>query len=214
MKERKTPIGYYNYTVILTYAGMLSAFVSILMSINGCFLDAAVFLMVSGFCDMFDGKVASTRKRTDSEKRFGIQIDSLSDLISFGVTPAIFVYMITDRRVSSMIVAALFVLAALIRLAYFNVLEEDRQKTTSERRSVYLGVPVTPVSVLLPFVHLLVTIRVFRGDLPYLILLLLCAVGFLAPVKIKKPGMTGYLILVLIGILITIGMLIRFLANV
>ncbi|MCR5501726.1 MAG: CDP-alcohol phosphatidyltransferase family protein [Lachnospiraceae bacterium] len=209
MKERKTPLGFYNYTVVLTYAGMLSAFVSILMSINGRFLDAAIFLMVSGFCDMFDGMVASTRKRTEQEQRFGIQIDSLSDLVSFGVTPAIFVYMITDRKVSSMILTALFVLAALIRLAYFNVLEEERQKTTEGRRTAYLGIPVTPVSVLLPFVYLLEAKGLFRGDLPYLILLFLCAAGFITPVEIRKPGLKVYLILVLIGVLITVGMLIK-----
>ena len=78
-------IGYYDYTVILTYLGMLFAFSGILMVIGEDYWDAVFCLMLAGICDMFDGAVAATKVRTDSEKRFGIQIDSLSDLISFGV---------------------------------------------------------------------------------------------------------------------------------
>ena len=64
-------------------AGILFAFEGQLWAALGC-------LMFSGVCDMFDGKVASTKKeRTRSEKRFGIQIDSLSDLVCFGVLPAV-----------------------------------------------------------------------------------------------------------------------------
>ena len=50
--------------------------------------------MITGLCDTFDGAVASTKDRTASEKRFGVQIDSLCDLIGFGVLPGIFVYII------------------------------------------------------------------------------------------------------------------------
>ena len=53
---------------------------------------ALLCLMFAGFCDMFDGKIASTMKRTKQEKRFGIQIDSLSDLICFGALPALIVF--------------------------------------------------------------------------------------------------------------------------
>ena len=85
-------LGIYNYTVILTYLGMLSGFAGILFLLNGNVRGALICLMISGVCDMFDGKVASTKKdRTRSEKRFGIQIDSLSDLICFGVLPALIV---------------------------------------------------------------------------------------------------------------------------
>ena len=91
-------LGIYNYTVILTYLGMLSGFAGILFLLNGNVRGALICLMISGVCDMFDGKVASTKKdRTRSEKRFGIQIDSLSDLICFGVLPALIVYSVGRR---------------------------------------------------------------------------------------------------------------------
>ena len=85
-------LGFYNYTVILTYLGMLTGFYGITCLITGNRKGALVCLMIAGVCDMFDGKIASTMTRTKKEKRFGIQIDSLSDLICFGVLPALIVY--------------------------------------------------------------------------------------------------------------------------
>ena len=78
-------IGFYDYTVILTYFSLLSATTGIVVSLSGgghpyygCF-----FLLFCGFCDAFDGKVARTKQgRTRAEMDFGIQIDSLSDLAS------------------------------------------------------------------------------------------------------------------------------------
>ena len=85
-------LGVYNYTVILTYLGMLSGFFGILCLFSGHTEGALLCLLGAGVCDVFDGKVASTKKdRTRSEKRFGIQIDSLSDLVCFGVLPAVWV---------------------------------------------------------------------------------------------------------------------------
>ena len=84
-------IGYYNYTVILTYVGMLFGFAGITYVGSGNLKMALICLLMAGLCDMFDGKVASTRERTKQEKRFGVQIDSLSDLICFGGLPAVIV---------------------------------------------------------------------------------------------------------------------------
>ena len=114
-------LGIYNYTVILTYLGMLSGFSGILFVLGGNIWAAIVCLLISGVCDVFDGKVASTKKdRTRSEKRFGIQIDSLSDLICFGVLPSVIVYALGGSWLRAVACGA-YVLAALIRLAWFNV---------------------------------------------------------------------------------------------
>ena len=85
-------LGFYNYTVILTYLGMLTGFSGITCLITGNKKGALTCLLIAGLCDMFDGKIASTMIRTKQEKHFGIQIDSLSDLICFGVLPALIVY--------------------------------------------------------------------------------------------------------------------------
>lgn len=205
MKRRA--IGYYNYTVVLTYCGMLSAFYGILCAIGGHYSAAVVCLMVSGVCDMFDGAVAATKDREKSEKRFGIQIDSLSDLISFGVLPGIFTYMISSQKKLVGLIAALFVLCALIRLAYYNVLEEERQNETTEKRKSFLGVPVTTIAVLLPIVFLLFDRNIFKNPVCFPILLTVVGIGFVTPVEIKKPGVIGKICILVIGFFEILGVL-------
>ena len=84
-------IGFYNYTVVLTYLSLLSAGAGIMVSLSGKghpYLGI-FFLLFCGLCDAFDGKVARTKKnRSEIEKNFGIQIDSLSDIVAFGILPA------------------------------------------------------------------------------------------------------------------------------
>lgn len=84
-------IGFYDYTVILTYLSLMSGTIGIMLCLNGMghpYLGM-FFLLFSGLCDTFDGKVARSKKdRTTQMKKFGIQIDSLSDLIAFGMLPA------------------------------------------------------------------------------------------------------------------------------
>ena len=206
MGEKKRLCGYYNYTVVLTYFGMLAGFTGIVFTVEGSYRQAILCLMVAGVCDMFDGTVAATKERAADERRFGIQIDSLSDLVSFGVLPAIFVFMISGQNPVVGFFAALFTLCALIRLAYFNVLEEARQNQTTGHRKSYLGVPVTTIAVLLPAVYLLYDYRVFKNTLCFPALLILMGVGFLAPIEIKKPGAAGKIGILFIGMLEAVGM--------
>ena len=212
IKEKKTGmkkklLGYYDYTVILTYCGMLFAFLGLLQALGQDYWNAVLCLMLAGVCDMFDGAVASTKDRNESEKRFGIQIDSLSDLISFGVLPAVFTYMISGKNAFVGLAAALFVICALIRLAYFNVLEEERQRQTTESRKSYLGVPVTAIAVCLPAVYLLYDHRICKSILCFPILLIFMGIAYLLPVEIKKPGIIGKAGIIILGIFEALGMI-------
>lgn len=200
MRLRDKLLGYYDYTVVLTYCGMLFAVTGIFFALSGAFCRSILCLMFAGCCDMFDGAVASTKDRTPPEKLFGIQIDSLSDLISFGVLPGIFVYCITDYRLNAAVCAAFFILAALIRLAYFNVLEEERQKQTTEKRDSYLGVPVTTIAMLLPLLYILNCLDIVRNVNVFSMILLLMAIGFLYPLHIKKPHGSAKLALAAVGV--------------
>ena len=188
-----TMLGIYNYTVILTYLGMLSGFAGVLCVVDGKADLALIFLVVAGICDVFDGKVASTKKdRTRSEKRFGIQIDSLSDLVCFGVLPASIVYSASVNWLPvwlRAIICGAYVLAALIRLAWFNVDEESRQDFDTGRRKVYLGLPVTSAAGIFP----LLTLICAQFNLPFgllsIFVLLLVAAAFLTPFSIRKPSL-------------------------
>lgn len=184
-------IGFYNYTVILTYLGTVSGFFGITYIWNGNLKMALICLMIAGFCDMFDGKVASTMKRTTQEKRFGIQIDSLSDLICFGVLPALIVFQSAGGKIIHILISVAYLLSALIRLAWFNVDEEERQLKEDSSRETYLGLPVTSTALLIPlFVGAGHILKLPMEQLSPLILILI-AVAFLLPFSLKKPGNKG-----------------------
>lgn len=192
-------LGVYNYTVVLTYFGMLVSFLGITFAAQGNLRAALTCLIISGVCDMFDGKIASTKVRTAKEKRFGIQIDSLSDLICFGVLPAMIVSHLTDSHSVGFYICGLYLLCTLIRLAWFNVDEEERQDQTQEARRVYLGLPVTTVALLLP---LMFGISHMTGQPPRRVtpvLLLAMSAAYLIPFKLKKPALLGKVGMLLCG---------------
>lgn len=203
----KKLLGYYDYTVLLTYTSLIMAVQGIFRVIHDDFRVAIILLMLSGLCDMFDGTVAATKKRTVSEKNFGIQIDSLCDLVAFGVLPGIFTYKIRGMNRLSGVISVFYVLFALIRLAYFNVMEEERQKETEETRKVYLGVPVTTVALILPAVYMIYDYGLVNHADVFPILLMILGVGFLTPVEIKKPQKLGKLVILFIGAFELVGVL-------
>ena len=110
-------IGFYDYTVILTYLSLLSAVTGIGLAVARHPLLAILCLMFSGLCDMFDGRVARTKKnRTAEQKGFGIQIDSLCDIVAFGILPAVITIVVCGSVWYAVLIAALYVLAGLIRM--------------------------------------------------------------------------------------------------
>lgn len=195
-------IGFYNYTVWLTYIGMLSSVVGIGFAAGGNVQAAVICLMFSGFCDMFDGIVARTKKdRTDEEKRYGIQLDSLSDVVCFGVLPFAIGISIGANAWWQIAIMALFALAGLIRLAYYNVTEETRQQQTSEKRKHYLGVPITSSALSVPLLFCFKSLIGTAFPIAYTILLLVNGACFIVPVQVKKPGKTGLIAMLAAGII-------------
>ena len=150
-------VGFWHYGVILTYISVIAAVVGVCFSVVYHTWVAVTCLLISGICDAFDGAVAKTRKdRTLEDRIFGEQIDSLSDLIAFGVAPAMIGYGMGMDRWFYIPVFVIFILCALIRLAYFNVTEEIRRNAelagggANTARTSYEGMPVTCVSIVFP----------------------------------------------------------------
>lgn len=218
-------IGFYDYTVILTYLSILSGTTGIILCLNGVghpYLGM-FFLLFSGLCDTFDGKVARSKKdRTEQMKKFGIQIDSLSDLIAFGVLPACigiamirrglegttlpnFRFVSVGRetivyQVISIMIAIFYVLVAMIRLAYFNVLEEEDENRDESGQKVYTGLPVTSAALVFPAVLL---IHIFvKADLTLLYFGVMIVMGFLfiSKIQIRKPENWQIALMILLGI--------------
>ena len=184
-------IGVYDYTVILTYISLICAVMGMAFAAEGRFTAAILCLMLSGFCDAFDGTVARTKKnRTEDEKAFGIQLDSLCDVVSFGVFPAFLCRQMGVNGVSGMVCVFGYSICAVIRLAFFNVQEGKRQQTEEGCNHTYRGLPVTTASMIFPLVYLL------RGVLPGKIFRLvlhvvLAVTGFLfiLDFRVRKPDL-------------------------
>ena len=148
-------IGFYDYTVWLTYLSLVSAVIGLVQASRGNLLVAVICIIISGICDMFDGVVARTKKnRTQDQKNFGIQIDSLIDLVAFGVLPAMVFYYHGVNSGLGIAILVAYVLCGVIRLAYFNVLETKRQANPEESACAkeFRGIPITSSAMFTPLV--------------------------------------------------------------
>lgn len=196
----ETMIGFYNYSVILTYISLLSSVFGMTQAIHGRFKTAIFCLALSGLCDMFDGKIARKMKnRTEDEKTFGIQIDSLCDMVCFGVFPAMICYLLGVRGIIGMLVIAIYCINSVIRLGYFNVMESKNALVTENGEKYYKGLPITSMAVVLPLVFMIqffIPDEIFRICL--YVVLFVVGILFVVDFKLKKPGNFTLAILVVV----------------
>lgn len=197
-------IGFYGPSVILTYIGLAFAVVGMVLAFLGFIPASVMCLILSGVCDMFDGTVARSCKRTETEKKFGIQIDSLVDTVSFGVFPIVLgICMGFTSRIHT-IIYVIYALAAVIRLAYFNVLAEEKTvlNKKKEKVSYYFGLPVTSIAIILPFTYnlnIFMKSNVFVKAYP--LVMLMTAILFVLNIKIKKPTGIWYVICSILAVI-------------
>lgn len=195
-------IGVYDYTVILTYISLISAVFGMTQAIHSDYKTAIFCLALSGICDAFDGRIARTKKdRTEDEKAFGVQLDSLCDVVCFGVFPALICYLLGVRGTLGLVIVFFYCICAVARLAYFNVLEGKRQQSEDGCNKVYHGLPVTSIAFILPITFWL---QFVIPDFVFLVLLhiVLPVVGFLfiLDFPVRKPDLRE--ILILIGVVL------------
>jgi CDP-diacylglycerol--serine O-phosphatidyltransferase len=120
---------------LITTASLLLGFWSIVQASKGLYGQAALGIVIAVLCDALDGRIA---RATRSTSRFGLELDSIADAVSFGVAPAFLVYSWTLAPLGrGWLVAALFAVCAALRLARFNV---QAQRAESTR---YQGLPST-----------------------------------------------------------------------
>jgi CDP-diacylglycerol---serine O-phosphatidyltransferase len=126
----------------ITSLGLLAGFYSLISSIDSHFETAALMITIAFICDGLDGRVA---RFSQSSSQFGIELDSLSDVVAFGVAPAAMVYTWALRPLGSLaiIISGLFVVAAALRLARFNV------QTASADKRRFTGLPVPGAAVMI-----------------------------------------------------------------
>ena len=179
---------------IISLLNMSCGFISIINSINGNFEMAAIFMILAIMFDSVDGWVARKTNRNDS-LGFGKNIDSLSDVISFGVAPAVFVYttLYTTSNITQpivMLVSLLIVVCGVLRLTRYNVIA-DHVKTSG-----FIGFPIPGIAFILATYYLTGLYNI------YFALILSAAVSLLMISNVKYPKFDNVPILAISCVLI------------
>ena len=156
----------------ITLSNLGSGFLSILFSFKGEFLFAVGFLLLAVVFDALDGVVA--RKRNEVN-HFGKELDSLSDLVSFGVAPAVFGFALGLNSFLAMVVLVFFVLAGGLRLCRFNVTSVEG----------FEGVPITFNGLIFPLLYFVSLFLAFPLTV-YLVCYMVMALLMVSSFKVKK----------------------------
>jgi CDP-diacylglycerol--serine O-phosphatidyltransferase len=195
-------IAKWNKSVILSYVGLVFAIVGMYICVTtGNILHALSCLIVSGVCDLFDGKIARMCKRTKDEIKFGIQLDSLVDTASFVVFPIIILLTMGLTDWYQLPVLALFAICGIARLGHFNCLVEDSDKPVA----FYTGLPVTAIAMVLPLLYLFSYI--IPSNIYPIVLTILIGVNALLnilTIKVKKPKGIAYPIFAIAAIVMLV----------
>ena len=187
-------IGYYNKSIILTFIGLFSTIFGIKFAINEDVYLSLVCLLISGICDTFDGTIARCVKRNNKEKEYGVQLDSLVDVVCFGLFPIIICYSLGYKTFFNILIYCIYIFCGVTRLAYFNV--------DAENDKYFKGLPITMSSFILAIIILITT-----NQLVVMLSLLLLSVLFIVNIKIPKSSFKLKLVYLFIGLLI-VGLLI------
>ena len=120
-----------------TLMNLLCGFLALTQVLEGAFMMSCWFIVLAGFFDLMDGMMA---RLTDADSPFGVQLDSLSDVVSFGVAPSflVYAYALDESGVLGMIVAALPALCGSVRLARYNV-NKDK---SDDGKEGFEGLPI------------------------------------------------------------------------
>lgn len=181
-------IGFFSVANTITVCGLISSVISCFLAANGNYKLAIYMMFIACLCDTFDGRIArSTANRTDAQKYYGVQLDSLCDVVSFGVTPCFIAFSFGFDGIIDVIIYSIFIACGATRLAYFNTLANMNPNKPNKG---FRGVPIpmstfviTILFVLAAFIPASICVWFFR------IGLLALAIAFVLNIKIKKPNL-------------------------
>jgi len=127
---------------LFTAASIFVAVLSIIQSSQGKFSQAAWFIILSLILDGLDGKIA---RLTKGESKFGVEFDSLADIVAFGVAPAMLIYFQIGHKFGKfgILIVALYVVLGAVRLARFNI------TTSKNDPNIFIGLPIPAAALFL-----------------------------------------------------------------
>ena len=196
-------LGSWHPSVVLTYAGAATSALGMSLAVAGHLRGAVACLVLAGLADLFDGPVARSMTRTDAQRAFGVQVDSLADVFSFVAFPVVLVAVLVGQW-WVVPVLALYTVTGLARLTHFTVTAEVVHEGTSPGH--FRGLPVTYAALVLPLTALLRP-HVGAAFEPVLAAVAaILAVLFVLDVPVAKPRGTAYAALGLLAVAIMVAL--------
>lgn len=189
-------IGKYNKSVIVTYLGVTFAVLAMNFAFIGKLRYTMIFFIAAAVCDLFDGKIARMCKRDEEEKAFGIQIDSLADIISYVALPVVIGYSLGLNRWYMILAYVALILAGVIRLGFFNVCASSLDDKPVKN---YKGLPVTSTAIIIPLIWFLSELIGFSFKACFPWMLYIIAILFILNIKVPKIKGIGYIITAIIA---------------
>lgn len=126
--------GIYLLPTVFTIANLFCGFASLVVASDGQYRRAAILIIVAGVLDGLDGRIA---RLTGTTSEFGLQFDSLADLVSFGIAPAVLMVHWSPLPVGTISFVFLYVVCAAMRLARFNI----RATAGTDPKRFFAGLP-------------------------------------------------------------------------
>ena len=185
---------------LITYIGVMSAVMAIILSYDKNIKLAFICFIIAGVCDMLDGKFARLFERTEREKNIGIQMDSLCDVVSFLIVPVVLGISMGMNKWYNIIICLIYVASGVTRLGFFNVFADENKDNGPI--TVYPGVAVTYSSIVFPLAYLLKYVVSNKGfKIVYTLIMLVSSVLFLLNIKVSKPKGIAYVGLFILAVI-------------
>lgn len=193
-------IGKWNKSVILSYIGVLIACFGIYLALAGAPNCACICLIFAGVCDMFDGAIARSIKRNEEEKKFGIELDSLADMVNFIALPIVII-IINGQNSLALLASFALAICGIARLAHFNSVAKQKD----HKNIYYQGLPVTFSALIFPTIFILSELFFYEQIAIILpITAFIVATLNILDIKIPKPRGLAYGVFSGIAIALTI----------
>lgn len=160
---------------MVTLLNLIFGSLSLFHTLSHNYQTAAILILLAVLMDGLDGRVA---RRLNAESELGKELDSLCDLVSFGVAPAFLIYTQAFSQpypTLGIVAAIFFIVCGALRLARFNILNI---------KDYFIGVPITIAGMLLAIVSLLTA---YLGSLIILFIVLALAILMVSNFKVPKP---------------------------
>jgi CDP-diacylglycerol--serine O-phosphatidyltransferase len=184
----------------LTMSGLAAAVTCMLLAMNQQIAFAVIALMVSGFCDLFDGVVARRLSKNAEQRQFGARLDSIVDGCAFGLAPVVLLYSSGLNGIAHLPLLLLFAASAVWRLAYF-----DTVGFKSECKvKCFAGLPTTYVALLLPLAFIPGLLGEMWRQISLVTGTTMLALAMVSTFPVRKPSGKLYVLFPAIGFALVI----------